>query len=390
MWYLLFLFIFSAHSSEPFCKVKPLKELAEILGSDQAPECQLPTPGTFKDIDISSKKSLTGVHQIYRLKRTKEGSFEVIFNVKFYRDDDTVDGFDTEADPVLTTQFRKKATTCLREAEGKTNGPNGEKVIFKIYDGQDDESAPPEELVGIKESGRAHAHSWTQDINCSTILHELLHLTGLVDEYPEQSKGFVQDPKTGGWKFVETNAEKTAYDCRKIYPKNSIMAHDDLAWTESVAKWNMQTDYCSCNQADDCAGFFKERKIKFEQWVKKPTEVKIDYPNQCPAGFKKSPHTLKFPIPEEFKKLIDDGKSVGGPLPQGLSPEELDKMTVSFTISPRTPSDNNLLEERHFNMIVFPGCLIKNQNYYQDAMNAYKTSRQNGGKGCADLGWISF
>jgi len=387
--YLLLVLLFSSTlHAEELCdnkNKKNLTELAAILSSDLAPECQAPMPGAFKDVNISRYGSLTRVEQIYRLKRTDDGNFEVTFNVSFYKD--TGASFSQMNDPSLTTKWREIAKNCLQKTDGKARGPNGELVTFKIYEGPNNESSPPGKLIGVRTSGRAHSSSWTDDLNCTGVFHELLHLTGLVDEYPEREMGYVQDPKTSAWTFVNTKPERIAFDCRKIYDKNSIMANSALAWAVETSNLDLRVDLCSCIQSDGCTRYFDEKKKQAEEYFKKAyfQDQKFNYPNQCPAGFKKSEHNMEFPIADDIKKQFDDGKPIGLPIPEGLSFEDIQKMPQAYTIKQR--SSGNLLDPRHFNAIIFPGCLSKNHVYYQDSMNSYRTSRQNGGIGCGDLSW---
>ena len=61
------------------------------------------------------------------------------------------------------------------------------------------------------------------------------------------------------------------------------------------------------------------------------------------------------------------------------------KMVVIYNVFPRENKKLNLLQPRHFNAIIFPGCFEKNYEYYQNIQNAYKTSEAHGGEGCTNL-----
>ncbi len=55
---------------------------------------------------------------------------------------------------------------------------------------------------------RAQSDSYPQDVDCKTIVHEVLHLTGLVDEYKE----------------YDVRGEREVYPNRAIGSSNSVMA----------------------------------------------------------------------------------------------------------------------------------------------------------------------
>ena len=94
--------------------------------------------------------------------------------------------------------------------------------------------------IGSK-NHRSNSEKYESDIDCPTITHEILHLTGLCDEYREQQRGFYINPKTGemvGNNFIGNNKKKLvpsnydfkpAYDCR-VEGENSIMSNQYKRW----------------------------------------------------------------------------------------------------------------------------------------------------------------
>lgn len=71
-----------------------------------------------------------------------------------------------------------------------------------------------ESPVVIKEKGfRSNSRSFSEDITCPEIVHELLHHTGLVDEYVEHEPS--KDGKT------------RLFNCRIVGPENSVMRNHE-------------------------------------------------------------------------------------------------------------------------------------------------------------------
>src|SRR5262249_54052886 len=99
---------------------------------------------------------------------------------------------------------------------------------------------------------------WTPNITCDVVLHETMHVLGLVDEYQETSDGaivgadgkvrFVDDIATAGKGETAFNEQ----DCRIQGPSDSLMAHQYAAYD----KYKQSYHVVRCN----CATYFAGRK----------------------------------------------------------------------------------------------------------------------------------
>jgi hypothetical protein len=136
-------------------------------------------------------------------------------------------------------EFRERATFCLDGFQDNLLGPNGQRLRIELP--QDASSLPAalaSTLITIQpDDYRANSSNWDADINCSTILHELLHLLGLVDEYEERWLGYHHGADGGLVKAtLESDPGLSEYGCRSLGPVDSIMSNQDLAVTASRSR----------------------------------------------------------------------------------------------------------------------------------------------------------
>ncbi len=210
-------------------------EFIKLLDTlEEKSQCADPKPGKEKKV-----QSGTGKNRTYTVRKEQDGSFSIPLNLSFSAASD-YDG------PVPKNQvpahYMKKVQECMKKANTKMLGPNGEKLQFVIQ-----EPTSPGECNGISieigsKENRANASKYTSNINCSTITHEVLHLVGLCDEYKEKIIGFAVDSNTGDIKQDindlrtdpiedENSVFKLAYDCRVTSMSGiNIMSNSPLIW----------------------------------------------------------------------------------------------------------------------------------------------------------------
>lgn len=121
------------------------------------------------------------------------------------------------------TDWEPKVFECLSKYSSYLTGPNGEELVFKR-----DKDAPRKTFVISPVKERPNSSSLPADIDCLTVVHEIMHLLGLVDEYQELAKGYVLDPVSGEYQFVKNKAEILMYDCRAIGQMLSVMGDDKV------------------------------------------------------------------------------------------------------------------------------------------------------------------
>lgn len=182
--------------------------------------CEILRPGTSKEVVQNQLPLPTGFYQLKRLEdRPKKAgdstlvpSFQIKVPIHF------------EGAEQSKRQMIEKTRACLNEVRPSLRGPNGEFLSIEL-----DLKGPGEErthTVVIGSTPRAHSNLWDPDIQCDTVIHEILHLLGLVDEYHEHGGRIGAD---GKW-----NEEGPRYECRALGPPDSIMRNSKLAYKKAV------------------------------------------------------------------------------------------------------------------------------------------------------------
>ena len=136
---------------------------------------------------------------------------------------------------------------------------------------------------------RENSKLYSYRSSCSTIIHELLHLLGLVDTYKETTLTYDED--INGKKTT-----KTAYDCRAESHK-SIMGKP-LVFDEAIA----QTLQCQCDKPKVCQKLTKLKSNElrlfflehFEQWLKEEFSGHINISKQIVSRRKAKEFALVF------------------------------------------------------------------------------------------------
>ena len=214
-----------------------IKDLPELINDlEEQSQCSDPKPGEQKIVH-----SGISLYRSYTVKREPDGSFSIPLYIDFSAGED----YDGEVPrSQVPSHYMAKAQQCLKKANTKMLGPNGEKLNFDIQPPpQNQGSVCAKDIIPISIASanhRSNSAKYESDIDCATITHEILHLTGLCDEYKEQTRGFYVDPSTGDIVPGNSNEEtaqsdnyefKPAYDCRVVTePPFNIMGHHDLKW----------------------------------------------------------------------------------------------------------------------------------------------------------------
>ena len=187
----------------------------------------------------------------YTIRREPDGSFSIPLNLAFSADED-YDG-EIPRDQV-PTHYKNKVQECLKKANSKMLGPNGEKLNIVIESSfakeakkSGCESAKPKTIKIGSRDYRSYMGKYRSNIDCPTITHEVLHLLGLCDEYKATVTKFQLLADTGeitkGSIYEESDNENDqyvlAYDCR-VTSKNSIMSDQHERW-ENVFEQNTET-----------------------------------------------------------------------------------------------------------------------------------------------------
>jgi hypothetical protein len=365
--------------------------IGDIIATPQSELCQPLKVGERRNFRLTGAKSPTTVEHKYALERVSDKEYRVHFNVRFVGNDD--EDINSSRNKAYTYAWRNMANECLAKVGDKMKGPGGE-VLKLVADPEGEKAYVAHVNVDLQDAGkRAHSHGWTKNMDCATVVHELLHLTGLVDEYHETLSGLVKDPVTGQTVYKDQVDSNHAFDCRKVGDGTSIMDDQHARWDQAFGRFKQIDDMCECTDDKTCARFYADKKKEYDVYIAAHPDMKDklmggvpgETPKTCPAGFKANPdyrsesYMAEKPVPSPYwtgktKKEIPQDKMYG--------------LIHVQNVEAVNPGENpSLIDERQWNAIVFPGCFAKNWAYYTDAQNAYRTSVEHGGQGCVDTSW---
>ncbi len=165
----------------------------------------------------------------YAMTRENNDTYRAVLNLNF---NDTDSG-------TTSKEMMAKVRQCLNGASPYLNGPvrgqNGTnyKLKIDILSWQEADrlplaARPRRNSIRLQPPGSPNnVRNYAADISCDTIIHEVMHLMGLCDEYP---------------------GERDGYPCRPVGRPSSIMRNENLAFAESVP----QQMTCACD-SPQCA-----------------------------------------------------------------------------------------------------------------------------------------
>ncbi len=177
----------------------------QILCSDPAPK------GEKTVTNGGPHVSRRFVFPTYTVRREQDGSFTIPLDIRF------VAGWDYNGEvpkDKIPAHYKNKVQNCLNKANPKMLGPNGQRLNLVIENPKTNEDsckAQNTKVIKIVSSNRRKSYSnkyVAGDMPCPLVLHEVLHLLGLCDEY-----------------------EDLSYNCRPIIP-DSIMGSSYGRWAE--------------------------------------------------------------------------------------------------------------------------------------------------------------
>ncbi|WPU65557.1 hypothetical protein [Peredibacter starrii] len=207
---------------DPDDNLTPIGDILNKLQSTRKVEgCKQLSPGEHKVFEKDNGNYYSTGD--YLLKRKKDGNYQAFVNVNFKRGSGSVS-------PEAMMQRSKE---CLQEASPYMKGPDGTRIEMMVFSPSELEKLPKEERPDKKDitierpGARANAGAYPEDIPCATIVHEMLHLLGLCDEYEEKSDDL-----------------KRMWNCRVVPKADSIMRNSYDVYPKAVA----QEVYCKCDR----------------------------------------------------------------------------------------------------------------------------------------------
>jgi hypothetical protein len=148
----------------------------------------------------------------------------------------TANGFVAEVYAPFTPADKSAALTahtssCLNSYAPRLTGPNAERLSIRLVTDPGSPAIPANPIEVLPPGSRSHSSAWKEDIDCATILHEMLHVLGLIDEYEERWMGYHSEggqlKSTGLENFGEVPIR--SYNCRSHGPESSVMYYQTYA-----------------------------------------------------------------------------------------------------------------------------------------------------------------
>lgn len=177
-----------------------------------------------KPINVDTEKQYSRPQ--YRLTKTSEKTYLAEINLVF---SEVWDG-----DRQITNRnkmWSTKVQRCLNKYNPYLQGPDGESLKIKLS------AQAPRVVINVQEAlERIESNVYSDKMQCPAVLHEVLHLLGLADEYKETQVGYSMNKVTGALELVWEGAEIPAYDCRAMGPEDSVMNTETLAVEEVLSK----------------------------------------------------------------------------------------------------------------------------------------------------------
>ena len=162
--------------------------------------------GSLEEGEEKRVYSGTKLNRSYDVQRESDGTYSIPLSLKFSAGEN-YDG-DVQKEQVHD-HYMNRVQKCMDKANEKMLGPDGEKlkILIKNPEKQDKNNCKnkTKEIKISSKYQRSYATEYRSNIDCPTILHEVLHLLGLCDEY------------------------KDSYACR-VTTQNSIMSDHSERW----------------------------------------------------------------------------------------------------------------------------------------------------------------
>lgn len=210
--------------SPPESSIEGILQLAKQ--AKRVTSCKPNQPGEIKVID--EYKGPTGISAEYSLLQNSPKSWtaSIALNVK-------------SAEGVQGQAMFERIKRCINIASPHFKGENGKSLTIAILSPTDREKLPSNKrppLVDIDiqpVDARSNSAAYAADISCSTIVHEVLHILGLCDEYDGKGDG---------------------YECRSVPQVDSIMKSQSRVFNRLIPRQAT----CECT-SKDCQELVKQK-----------------------------------------------------------------------------------------------------------------------------------
>lgn len=322
--------------------------------------CRELREGESLRVEQFAAQSATGLGRTYRISRDANDPqlFIVEFNLQFAAlEDAIVEQFGSQLDGVdrtvkgalqpfsdqIRTEFVRRTRQCFYTMRNRIRAHNGQRLELRLdYPTPQDPDSPPESYIRIQsQSVRSSSTTWSRSIDCNTIVHEVLHLTGLCDGYSESLLTVQVAHPDGG--------TASLYSCRSIEPEDSIM--------RDQSGLNVTFEVLRCTQSP-------------RQAARPVSTAANPLPTTCSSG--STPKKMLMGR-SEFNAMV---AAENNRRRTGLTKTALPRESVYFFH--RELPAASMLYPAQMRLITQPFCTSTNQRYIECAQNARRTREVEG------------
>jgi hypothetical protein len=315
------------------------------------------------DLDVG-KSRMPWFTNAYRIARKSEKEYIAFFNTVYEP---------TQVTPEEAEQFRERVKQCFAKTVLKNE--NGETLRLALVKA---DSQGPQDIalthIRLMKNIRSNSLNYDITIECKTIIHETLHLTGLPDEYHEDPYNCRSEADTVMSKQYEFDQSEFGFiknvASSEQYGPGTTAVEYALARSESDEAF-VPVESVKCNgplegdersiapEGKDLKYDFSERKGKFitgASWSKVGhfwTTPGLGENIYVPKSVADSPEQSEFL--KEMLRVPVDPKWTCSVVKKTDGPEVPLRSVLNKHIYP--------LRAAHFRKIIFPSCVSRNEKY---------------------------
>lgn len=208
------------------------------LATEWADDCTLPPPGQDRIVKIRAGAAEGRAYKLTRL-RDVDGHqrVEIALPIDYLPEGKLKGGKDFESEfsdfmvGAHARAIRARAVECLRQASPYLRSPEGDQLTLRLADPEEKRRLGPFPIrvkirkkrfepaqIKVRDAEKQEYHPWAyeyaSDMSCQDIVHETMHLLGLIDEYRDTQ---------------DAAAEK----CLPAEPPESLMRDHERAWART-------------------------------------------------------------------------------------------------------------------------------------------------------------
>ncbi len=152
-----------------------------IRETERSTGCSELAPGQHRLFASDSQNQYTSGN--YLLRRRSDGTYQAMLHLNFVSDRGSV----------APSAMLERAQGCLQIASSNIRGPAGERLEIVALGQEDIARIPASERPSANDisitpvGSRSFSRAYASNIECPVIVHEVMHLLGLCDEYQEQA-----------------------------------------------------------------------------------------------------------------------------------------------------------------------------------------------------------